>query len=56
MQKEIFEQPQAIRDTLSHELQKIQVVKSAFGIMQKKFLIKLNKYKLLLVELAIMQD
>ena len=36
MQKEIFEQPQAIRDTLESRITKNKVVKSAFGVRAKK--------------------
>ena len=36
MQKEIFEQPQAIRDTLESRITKNKVVKSAFGVSAKK--------------------
>ena len=36
MQKEIFEQPQAIRDTLESRITKNKVVKSAFGADAKK--------------------
>ena len=52
MQKEIFEQPQAIRDTLESRITKESVLVSAFGQMLEMFSKTLNKYKLLLVAQA----
>ena len=55
MQKEIFEQPQSIRDTLESRITKESVVVSAFGHKARDIFKKLNKYKLLLVAQATTQ-
>ena len=43
MQKEIFEQPQAIRDTLESRISKDKVVISAFGFKAKEIFQKINQ-------------
>ena len=46
MQKEIFEQPQAIRDTLESRITKNKVVKSAFGADAKKIFNQINQVQI----------
>ncbi len=57
MQKEIFEQPQAIRDTLESRITNDSVIPSAFGHKAEEiFKSKFKQFKLLHVELHIMLD
>ena len=46
MQKEIFEQPQAIRDTLESSISKDKVVISAFGYKAKEIFQKINQVQI----------
>jgi len=46
MQKEIFEQPQAIRDTLESRISKDKVVISAFGYKAKEIFQKINQVQI----------
>ncbi|MDB4139576.1 glutamine--fructose-6-phosphate transaminase (isomerizing) [Candidatus Thioglobus sp.] len=46
MQKEIFEQPQAIRDTLESRISKEKVVISAFGYKAKEIFQKINQIQI----------
>jgi len=46
MQKEIFEQPQAIRDTLESRITKDNVIISAFGSKAKKIFSQLNQVQI----------
>ena len=46
MQKEIFEQPQAIRDTLESRISKDKVVISAFGYKAKEIFQKINQIQI----------
>ena len=46
MQKEIFEQPQAIRDTLESRITKNKVVKSAFGVSAKKIFNQIKQVRI----------
>ena len=55
MQKEIFEQPQAIRDTLESRITNDSVVIPAFGHDAEKIFQKISKSKLLLAAQVIMQ-
>ena len=47
MQKEIFEQPQAIRDTLESRISKDKVVISAFGFKAKEIFQKINQIQII---------
>ena len=47
MQKEIFEQPQAIRDTLESRISKDKVVISAFGYKAKEIFQKINQIQII---------
>jgi glutamine---fructose-6-phosphate transaminase (isomerizing) len=46
MQKEIFEQPQAIRDTLESRITKNKVIKSAFGADAKKIFSQIKQVQI----------